>query len=211
MDTEYRSAVQRYQLALLQAKQLYQGYRAALAHVITLRKGVEDCSIRAPFDGWVAERDVVGGRAGDLAVPQRQTGDHAADRSLAALAHRAAAGVARIKTGQTVTFQTDAFPGKTFSGTVRYITPQVASENRSLCVEALVPNPGAVLRPGLFVTAELQLDAGRPNLRAGRGRLQPRRRGRRVRGPRRGDPRADRLRRRGLRRPRPRHPGLSAG
>ena len=34
----------------------------------------------------------------------------------------------------------------------------MTSDNRSLCVEAVVPNPGAVLRPGLFVTAELQLD-----------------------------------------------------
>jgi membrane fusion protein (multidrug efflux system) len=164
MDTEYRLALQRYQLALMQARQLYQGYRAAQAHVITLQKGVEDCSIRAPFDGWIAERDVsVGERvislfpSGKLAtvlridplrlsltVPQQE--------------------LARIKTGETVIFQTDAFPGKTFTGTVRYITPLVASENRSLCVEALVPNPGAVLRPGLFVTAELQLDARQTEL-----------------------------------------------
>jgi RND family efflux transporter MFP subunit len=158
METEYRSAAQRYQLTLLLARQLYQSYRAALAHVVTLQKAVEDCSIRAPFDGWVAERDVsVGERvislfpSGKLAtvlridplrlsltVPQQE--------------------MARIKIGQTVTFQTDAFPGKTFTGTVRYITPQVTADNRSVCVEAMVPNPGAVLRPGLFVTAELQLD-----------------------------------------------------
>lgn len=61
METEYRSAAQRYQLALLQARQLYEGYLAALAHVETLRKGVEDCSIRAPFDGYVTERDVSAG------------------------------------------------------------------------------------------------------------------------------------------------------
>jgi membrane fusion protein (multidrug efflux system) len=159
METEYRSAAQRYQLALMQARQLYEGYLAALAHVETLRKGVEDCAIRAPFDGCVAERDVsVGERvislfpSGKLAtvlridplrlsltVPQQE--------------------IARIKIGQAVTFETDAFPGKTFRGTVRYITPEVASENRSVCVEAMVPNPGIVLRPGLFVTAELQLDA----------------------------------------------------
>ncbi len=66
--------------------------------------------------------------------------------------------VAQIKAGQTVTFQTDAYPGRKFTGTVRYITPAVTSDSRSLCVEAMVPNPGAVLYPGLFVTAELQLD-----------------------------------------------------
>ena len=106
--------------------------------------------------------------------------------------------MARIKAGQTVTFQTDAFPGKTFTGTVRYITPAGDRDNRSLCVEAVVPNPGAVLRPGLFVTAELHLDEQQTELfvPAG-GRSQPRRRGRRVRGPRRRRPRADRLAGRG--------------
>jgi RND family efflux transporter MFP subunit len=66
--------------------------------------------------------------------------------------------MARVKAGQAVTFHTDAFSDRTFQGTVRYITPQLTSDSRSLCVEAVVPNANAVLRPGLFVTAELHLD-----------------------------------------------------
>ena len=132
--------------------------------MVTLRKAVDDCSIRAPFDGYVAERNIsVGERVIalfpgaklvtllridplrlSLTVPQQE--------------------MTQIKVGQTVAFQTDAFPGKTFQGTVRYITPAVASDNRSLCVEAVVPNPDATLRPGLFVTAELQLDKRRTDL-----------------------------------------------
>ena len=162
--TDYRSAVQRYQLALRMARQLYRSYVSAKTHVVTLRKAVDDCSIRAPFDGYVAERNIsVGERVIalfpgaklvtllridplrlSLTVPQQE--------------------MTQIKVGQTVAFQTDAFPGKTFQGTVRYITPAVASDNRSLCVEAVVPNPDATLRPGLFVTAELQLDKRRTDL-----------------------------------------------
>ena len=97
---------------MLQAKQLYQSYRSAVTHLVTLRKAVDDCSIRAPFDGWVAERDIsVGERVIalfpgaklvtllridplrlSLTVPQQE--------------------MAQIKIGQTVTFQTDAFPGQ---------------------------------------------------------------------------------------------------
>jgi RND family efflux transporter MFP subunit len=162
--TDYRSAVQRYQLAMRMARQMYRSYISAKTHVITLRKAVDDCSIRAPFDGWVAERNIsVGERVISLfpgaklvtllridplrlslTVPQQE--------------------MAQIKVGQTVVFQTDAFPGKTFNGTVRYITPAVTSDNRSLCVEAVVPNPDAMLRPGLFATAELQLDQQRTDL-----------------------------------------------
>jgi membrane fusion protein, multidrug efflux system len=72
--------------------------------------------------------------------------------------------MARIKVGQTVTFRADAFPDRTFTGTVRYITPAVTADTRSLCVEAVVPNADGVLRPGLFVTAELQLDQERTDV-----------------------------------------------
>jgi RND family efflux transporter MFP subunit len=160
-QADYRAAVERYHLAKLQARQLYQSYRSAQTHLVTLQKAVDDCSICAPFDGWVAARCVsVGERvislfpSGKLAtvlridplrlrltVPQQET--------------------ARIKVGQQVTFQVDAHAGRTFIGTVRYIAPAVDAENRSLCIEAVVPNPGAVLRPGLFVSAELQLDEER--------------------------------------------------
>jgi membrane fusion protein (multidrug efflux system) len=159
--TDYRAAVQRYNLTRRVAKQLNRSYRSAVTHLATLRKAVDDCTIRAPFDGVVAERNIsVGERVIalfpgaklvtllridplrlSLTVPQRE--------------------MARVEVGQTVTFQTDAFPNKTFSGTVRYITPSLASDNRSLCVEAIVANPDRVLRPGLFVTAELQLEQQR--------------------------------------------------
>ena len=66
--------------------------------------------------------------------------------------------MAQIKVGQAVTFHTDAFPGRQFHGAVRYISPTVTADNRSLCVEAVVPNSKVELLPGLFVTAELQLD-----------------------------------------------------
>ena len=79
-------------LAVLQAKQLYQSYRSALTHLVTLRKALDDCSIRAPFDGWVAERDISVGERVISHVPRRQAGDAAADRSPAAVADGAAAG-----------------------------------------------------------------------------------------------------------------------
>jgi membrane fusion protein (multidrug efflux system) len=116
------------------------------------------------MDGWVAERNIsVGERIIALftgaklvtllrinplrlalTVPQQE--------------------MAQIKIGQAVTFQTDAFPGRQFTGAVRYISPAVTADNRSLCIEAVVPNPNAELLPGLFTIAELQLDKKQTDL-----------------------------------------------
>ncbi len=93
--------------------------------------------------------------------------------------------MAAIKVGQTVTFRTDAFPGRTFKGTVRYITPAVAGDSRSLCVEAVVPNPGR--RAAARAVRHRGTAAGRAAdraLRAPGGGPQPRRRGGGVRRPR---------------------------
>ena len=156
--TEYRSAVHRHRLALLQAKQLYQSYRSAVTHLATLRKAVDDCSIRAPFDGWVAERNVSVGERVIAIFPGAKLVTLLRIDPLRLSLTVPEQEMARVKAGQTVTFHTDAFLDKTFQGTVRYITPQLTSDSRSLCVEAVVPNASAVLRPGLFVTAELHLD-----------------------------------------------------
>jgi len=164
IETEYRSAMQRHYLATRQAKQLYQSYRLAMAHLVILQKALEDCSIRAPFDGWVAERNIAVGERVISLFPGAKLVSLLQIDPLRLMLTVPQQDMARIKVGQTVTFQADAFAGKTFTGTVRYITPAVTADNRSLCVEAVVPNADAVLRPGLFVTAELQLDQQRTDL-----------------------------------------------
>ena len=162
--TEYRSALQRYQVVMHQGKQLFRSYCSAMTHLITLRKALEDCSIRAPFDGWVAERNITVGERVIAMFPGAKLVTLLRIDPLRLSLTVPQQEMAQIKAGQAVAFQADAFPGKTFRGTVRYITPAVDCDNRSVCVEALVPNPDAVLRPGLFVTAELQLEQSRTEL-----------------------------------------------
>ena len=40
---------------------------------------------------------------------------------------------------------------------MRFIAPVVTNDTRSMVVEAVAPNPDGLLRPGLFATAELEL------------------------------------------------------
>ncbi len=65
--------------------------------------------------------------------------------------------VAKVRQGQSLAFQVDSFPERTFHAEVRYISPAVTSDTRSLIVEAVTDNPDGALRPGLFVVAELEL------------------------------------------------------
>jgi membrane fusion protein, multidrug efflux system len=156
--SDYHAAVQRYYLARRLAKQLNRSYRSAVTHLVTLRKAVDDCTIRAPMDGWVAERNISVGERIIALFPGAKLVTLLRINPLRLTLTVPQQDMARIKIGQTVTFQTDAFPGRQFTGAVRYISPAVTADNRSLCVEAMVPNPKAELLPGLFVTAELQLD-----------------------------------------------------
>ncbi len=132
---------------LLQVKQTYQAIERNCA-AGRLRKAVADTTIVAPFDGVVVEKhvalgeQVTGGfiaskvitivRTGplriSLTVPQQHIG--------------------AIKPGQTVSFQADSFPEKTFDGEVRYISPSVTSDTRSLVVEAVTPNPDGHIAAG---------------------------------------------------------------
>ncbi|MBO9617233.1 MAG: HlyD family efflux transporter periplasmic adaptor subunit [Dyadobacter sp.] len=51
--------------------------------------------------------------------------------------------IARVKLGQSVFFETDAFEGKQFNATVSKIVPVVQKENRSFKVEATVTDTGS--------------------------------------------------------------------
>ncbi len=164
-ETEYELARQRYRRALLQIKQAYAACKTAMARLAILEKAVADTSIRAPFDGWVAEKLVSVGEqisAGAqatkvvalvridplrlrLTVPQQDVGS--------------------VEQGQKVRFRVDSFPDRTFEAEVRYVAP-VVDQTRSMTVEAVAPNSDGLLRPGMFVTAELLLGRQRRTIYA---------------------------------------------
>lgn len=63
--------------------------------------------------------------------------------------------VARLKIGQECLFRVDAFPDREFKGKLNVIYPNLEERTRSLQLEALVPNPGMLLKPGLFAHVTL--------------------------------------------------------
>jgi membrane fusion protein, multidrug efflux system len=125
--------------------------QAALA---LAEKNFTDCVIRAPFSGVVTEKKISAGAY--IRKGQAICGLVKIDPLRAELAIPESA-VSAIQTGQKAKLNVQSFPDRTFEATVRYIGPSLRSESRTLVVEAIVPNPQHVLKPGLFVTARVAL------------------------------------------------------
>jgi HlyD family secretion protein len=60
--------------------------------------------------------------------------------------------------GQTVTFQTDSLPGRTFQSVIKTVGSQLDPVSGSVPVFAAVANPGHVLKDDLYVKARIVVD-----------------------------------------------------
>ncbi|HUU16317.1 MAG TPA: efflux RND transporter periplasmic adaptor subunit [Sedimentisphaerales bacterium] len=62
----------------------------------------------------------------------------------------------KVKVGQQSVVTTDAYPDKTFTGSVVRIAPLLKESSRQARVEIEVPNPDQLLKPGMFVRAKIE-------------------------------------------------------
>ncbi|HZV81683.1 MAG TPA: efflux RND transporter periplasmic adaptor subunit [Geobacteraceae bacterium] len=116
-----------------------------------LAKGV----VTSPMDGVVGMRDVnVGDLASDAAAgkPIFRIVDN---RLLNLTVTVPSVDSARVKVGQQLEFSVDSLPGKTFTGRVMFINPELSAADRSLKVIAEVNNPGELLKGGLFAKGRI--------------------------------------------------------
>ncbi len=111
--------------------------------------------VYAPLDGVVALRDVnVGDLASDAAAAKPIF--RIVDSCLLNLTVTvASADSARVKVGQPLEFTVDSLPGKTFTGKVMFINPELSQTDRSLKVIAEVRNVPEVLKGGLFAKGRI--------------------------------------------------------
>jgi RND family efflux transporter MFP subunit len=151
--TQMEAARQQYEAAKNGAAQQYQSLQAARARVALARKALADTIVRAPFNGLVAERLV---SVGDYVTRGMKVAVVVRINPLRAQLTVPEQFVSAVAVGQPITFAVDAYPGRQFTGTIRYVSPTLQADRRALTVEAVVPNPGNDLKPGLFATARIQ-------------------------------------------------------
>jgi membrane fusion protein (multidrug efflux system) len=134
--------------------------RQTEAHVANIRATIERKTIKAPFSGMLGIRQVNLGQylsAGSPIVPLQSLDpiyinvmvpQQSADK---------------VRVGQRIEATANEVAGQTFSGRVTAIDSVIDESTRNFRVQATLANPGARLRPGMFVQAKLAL-AGERNV-----------------------------------------------
>jgi len=157
-DFDQRSAQaevarRQFEIARNGAMQQYQALLGARARVVLAKKALADTTVKAPFAGVVGQRLV---SVGDYVTRGTKVASVLRTSPLRVqltVPEQYSSGVA---VGRSVSFEVDASPGKKFTGQVRYVSPALETNSRTLIVEAVVPNAEGALRPGSFATALIE-------------------------------------------------------
>jgi RND family efflux transporter MFP subunit len=67
-----------------------------------------------------------------------------------------------VRVGTHAEVRLDSYPGKVFEGTVSRMSGSLDLSTRTMTVEIDIPNPGQLLKPGMYATVSMVLDS-RPN------------------------------------------------
>ncbi len=127
---------------------------AAQAQQQSAQKIVGDAVIRAPFSGVVGERFV---SVGQYVQPTTKIVSLYAPDPLRLELTVPEANVGALKPEMPVRFTVAAFGDETFTGAVRFISPNIRPATRDLVIEALCPNADKRLKPGMFAVARLEI------------------------------------------------------
>src|SRR5215468_10356893 len=115
----------------------------------------------APQDGEILERNAVNGmRAGPGDVLFR-IADHQLVWVVVDLAER---DLPQVAIGAKVTIRPRGLGGQTFAGTVALIYPHLNAATRTARIRVELPNPDEVLRPEMYVDAEIEIGTPAPVL-----------------------------------------------
>jgi Cu(I)/Ag(I) efflux system membrane fusion protein len=115
----------------------------------------------APQDGEILQRNAINGmRAGPGDVLFR-IADHRVVWVVIDVAER---DLAQVAPGANVTIRPRALPDRTFSGTVTLIYPHLSAQTRTARIRIEAPNPDEMLRPEMYVDAEIETGSQDPVL-----------------------------------------------
>jgi RND family efflux transporter MFP subunit len=135
------------------AMQQYQALLAARARVALAKKALADTVVKAPFAGVVGQRLV---SVGDYVQRGTKVASVMRTNPLRVQLTVPEQYSTDVAVGRSVSFEVDASPGQKFVGHVRYVSPALETNSRTLVVEAVVPNDSGALKPGSFASALIE-------------------------------------------------------
>jgi membrane fusion protein (multidrug efflux system) len=162
--TESRSTYNRSEsLASTQAisasslEQLRANMQVNEAQVAAARARLENTVIRAPFSGRVGLRRVSPGGFVDTSTVITTLDDTDIIKLDFSIPE---AFLTVVASGMNIVARSLVYPGRTFAGTVESIDTRLDPVARSVQVRAVLANPDGALKPGMFLTVDLQRDRG---------------------------------------------------
>jgi RND family efflux transporter MFP subunit len=130
---------------------------AARTQVRTAEQAVADTVVRAPFSGFISERQVAVGEAVTSATVLATI---LRTNPIKIQIQVAETDVPAVAVGRGVSVEVPAYRERRFGGTVTAINPAVDPTSRSAIVEASIENGDNALRPGMFGTARITREGG---------------------------------------------------
>ncbi|WP_437716553.1 efflux RND transporter periplasmic adaptor subunit [Sorangium sp. So ce448] len=152
--TQAQNATAQYDAAVNGIRATVAALTSAQAQAGLASKAVSDTTVRAPFDGAIAEKRI---SVGEYASPGRVVAVVVRDNPLRLRIDVPEADIAHIEVGKPVSVSVAAFPDRLFPGVVKRIGASLKASSRTLPVEAEFDNTEGKLRPGLFAQGQLTL------------------------------------------------------
>ncbi len=116
---------------------------------------LEDAYIRSPLNGLIGEKFL---EEGDMTSPQTPVVTVVKMDTVKAIVNVIERYVPKIGPGVQAAIRVNALPDTTFRGAVSKVSPVIDPMSRMVKTEIRIPNPGMLLRPGMFAEVELLLD-----------------------------------------------------
>ncbi|RPI45399.1 MAG: efflux RND transporter periplasmic adaptor subunit, partial [Betaproteobacteria bacterium] len=154
----YDRAVELYRKNFISSQavdELRAGLSRAKARIAEDEARLLKAEVRAPFAGTLGLRMVSPGayvKAGDDIVRLEDVSVMKLDFRIPEVF------LAKLKRGQAVSLQVDAYPGRVFGGQTYAFESSLDEKTRTVLVRARVPNPGGELKPGMFARVSLVLE-----------------------------------------------------
>ena len=121
-------------------------------------KTITDLTIESPVTGYITERNALPNMYVEPSTKLYTVADLSRVWVYAQIFQN---DVSRVKPGDTAQISADSYPGRTFSGQIEEILPQVDMATRTVRVRLAVANLGLKLKPGMFVNVDLKTSLGR--------------------------------------------------
>jgi RND family efflux transporter MFP subunit len=128
---------------------------AEIAQIESNRTVLKTLTVPAPISGFVVEKDAVAGQMVDAGIKLYRIADLGIVWVLAQIYEQ---DLPFVQLGQEAVVKVASMPDREFRGRVTFVYPTVDEKTRTAKVRLEFENPGYFLKPGMFVSAQIQAE-----------------------------------------------------